>query len=367
MTLPSQREMERAYQRSDASYNGVFYLAVRTTGVFCRPSCGARKPRAANVLYFATPREALFAGFRPCKRCNPMAATGTLPEWVARLLREVDRNPEERLTDARIRVLGIDPVRARRYFQKNYGMTFQAYCRSRRLGKALKHIRTGAPLDDVMLGSGYESYSGFRAAFGKEFGGSPGRLRSLEPLTVTWIESPLGSLIAAATETHLVLLEFTERRMLEAQFSTLRKYYGRPIVPGENSVLALLRKELAEYFTGARKLFTVPLEFPGTTFQKRVWAELRKLHYGRSISYEELARRVGVPRAQRAVGHSNGLNRIAILVPCHRVVAKNGGLGGYGGGVWRKQALLDLERGVRRWTDPSTGEGRAPSAGITPS
>ncbi len=353
--LPSRREMERAYRRSDASYDGIFYLAVRTTGVFCRPSCGARKPRAANVVFFATPREALFAGYRPCNRCRPMTAAGAPPEWVGRLLQEVDRDPEKRLTDAAIRRRGIDPARARRYFQKNHGLTFQAYCRSLRLGKALQQIRNGAPLEDVTLGSGYESHSGFRTAFTRKFGGPPGKLRSLEPLTVAWIESPLGPLVAAATDDHLVLLEFTERRMLDAQFAALRRYYGRPIVPGDSPVLALLRKELAEYFNGRRDRFTVPIEFPGTPFQQRVWKELRTIPCGHSISYQQLARRLGIPKAQRAVGHSNGLNRIAILVPCHRVVAKDGGLGGYGGGIWRKQALLELERGERRY-ETSSGE-----------
>jgi AraC family transcriptional regulator of adaptative response/methylated-DNA-[protein]-cysteine methyltransferase len=137
--------------------------------------------------------------------------------------------------------------------------------------------------------------------------------------------------------------------MLDAQFATLRRLYRCPIVPGDNAVLSLLKKEVAEYFEGRRDRFTVPLEFPGTAFQRRVWEGLRAIPFGKSISYEELARRIGEPRASRAVGHSNGLNRIAILIPCHRVVAKDGSLGGYGGGIWRKQALLELERGERTY------------------
>jgi AraC family transcriptional regulator of adaptative response/methylated-DNA-[protein]-cysteine methyltransferase len=246
--------------------------------------------------------------------------------------------------------MGIEPTRVRRYFQKSYGMTFQAYCRSLRLGRALHDIRNGAAIDDVTLGSGYESHSGFRSAFARKFGGPPGKLRALAPLMLAWIESPLGPLVAAATETHLVLLEFTERRMLDAQFATLRRLYRRPIVPGDNAVLSLLKKEVAEYFDGKRDRFTVPIQFPGTPFQRRVWEGLRAIPFGKSISYEELARRIGEPRASRAVGHSNGLNRIAILVPCHRVVGKDGSLGGYGGGIWRKQALLELERGERTYS-----------------
>jgi AraC family transcriptional regulator of adaptative response/methylated-DNA-[protein]-cysteine methyltransferase len=140
-TLPQQREMERAYQTSNASYDGVFYLGVRTTGVFCLPSCRGRKPRAENVEYFATCREALYAGYRPCKRCRPMAFAGRPPAWVERLLKETESHPTARIRDANLRAWGIDPARARRYFRRNYGMTFQAYARARRLGSALDQIR----------------------------------------------------------------------------------------------------------------------------------------------------------------------------------------------------------------------------------
>jgi AraC family transcriptional regulator of adaptative response/methylated-DNA-[protein]-cysteine methyltransferase len=164
---------------------------------------------------------------------------------------------------------------------------------------------------------------------------------------VTWIESPLGPLVAGATGENLVLLEFTDRRMLEAQVSTLGRLFKLPIVPGENAVLRRLRDELREYFAGKLRKFTVPLAFPGSEFQQRVWKGLLSIPYGSTLSYEGLAKKLNAPGAQRAVGHSNGLNRIAIVIPCHRVVNKDGKLGGYGGGLWRKRALLDLERGER--------------------
>jgi AraC family transcriptional regulator, regulatory protein of adaptative response / methylated-DNA-[protein]-cysteine methyltransferase len=348
-TLPPTTEMVRAYRGSDPSYDGVFFLGVRTTGVFCRPTCGARKPIATNVEFFATPREALIAGYRPCKRCNPVAAIGAPPSWVGRLLAEVEKDPTRRLTDASIRGLGIDPARARRFFSKNHGMTFQAYSRSRRLGEALEQIRKGEKLDDVALGNGFESHSGFRGAFGKIFGTPPGKAVTTNQLKVAWCESPLGPLLAAATDEKIVLLEFTDRRMLETQFKTLRRYFKRPIVPGENRLLSVLRRELTSYFAGELKEFSVPVETPGSDFQRKVWNALRQIPYGKTLSYEALARKIGSPKAQRAVGHSNGLNRIAIIVPCHRVVNKDGSLGGYGGGLWRKQAMLDLERGERNY------------------
>lgn len=342
--LPARTVMQRAWQTSDVTYDGIFYLGVRTTGIFCRPSCGARKPLPTNVDYFATAREAVFAGYRPCKRCEPMKAAGEPPSWVTRLLALVDRSPDRRIRDAAVRELGIDPSRARRYFQKNYGMTFQAYARGRRLGSALEQIRRGTRLDDVTLGHGYESHSGFREAFAKTFGQPPGRARGTDCILVEWIESPLGPLVAGATASHLVLLEFTDRRMLDAQFTTLRRIFGRPIVPGSNAILKMLRTELRAYFDGSLKRFSVPVAFPGSPFQKRVWEELLRIPFGRTISYEELAARAGTPHAQRAAGSANGRNRIAIVIPCHRVVNKNGRLGGYGGGVWRKQRLLELER-----------------------
>ncbi len=354
-TLPTRPEMKRAYLHSDVTYDGVFFLGVRTTGIFCRPSCGARKPLPKNVDYFATAREAVFAGYRPCKRCNPMSAAGEPPHWVRRLLARVDRSSSQRISDATIRTLGLDPARARRYFQKNYGMTFQAYCRGRRLGNALEQIRKGRSLDDVTLGHGYESHSGFREAFSRTFGAPPGKARRTECLLVTWIESPLGPLIAGATDKHLVLLEFTDRRMLEAQFVSLRKLFKRPIVPGDNPILRSVRDELVRYFSGTLKRFTVPLEFPGSEFQRRVWKGLLKIPYGKTISYEELADRIKAPRGQRAVGHANGLNRIAIIIPCHRVVKKGGTLGGYGGGLWRKQRLLELETGETSLQVPAYG------------
>jgi AraC family transcriptional regulator, regulatory protein of adaptative response / methylated-DNA-[protein]-cysteine methyltransferase len=348
-TLPSRTEMEHAYLRSDDSYDGVFFLGVRTTAIFCKPSCQARKPRPENVEFFSTAHDAVFAGFRPCKRCRPLELNGLPPEWIRGLLERIDRNPSDRITDGALRAGGIDPARARRYFQKQYGMTFQAYCRGRRLGKSLEQIRRGGDLDDVALGHGYESHSGFREAFIKAIGKAPGQSRDTDALVVAWIESPVGPLVAAANSHGICLLEFTDRRMLDAQFHALRRHFRCPILPGDNEHLQLLKKELRAYFAGELRDFTVQVVFPGSVFQVKVWNELRKIPYGVTVSYEDIACRIGTPAAVRAVGHANGLNRIAIVIPCHRVVNKNGELGGYGGGLWRKKALLELEqKGVVR-------------------
>src|SRR5262249_47349458 len=171
----------------------------------------ARKPLPKNVQYFATAREALFAGYRPCKRCRPMEVNGIPPDWAAGLLADIDRNPAGRISDGELRARGIDPARARRYFLRSYGMTFQAYSRARRLGKALGQIRNGADLDDVALGTGFESHSGFRDAFQRTFGKPPGQSRGAECIVTAWLESPLGPLVAGATDDGICLLEFSDR------------------------------------------------------------------------------------------------------------------------------------------------------------
>ena len=343
--LPPVAEMQRAYLNSDASYNGIFYLGVRTTGIFCKPECTARKPLPKNVEFFATVKDAIFAGYRPCKRCRPLAANGTPPAWVQKLLNCVEQGPDQRIREWDLREMGIEPARARRYFQRHYGMSFNAYQRGRRMSQAFTEIRNGANVDHAAFNHGYESASGFREAFGKLFGQAPREAAAGDCIVLSWHESPLGPLILGANTKGLCLLEFSDRRMLETQFKVLRARFNCPLVPGENVHLKKVKDELARYFEGRLKEFTVPLIYPGTEFQENVWRNLLKIPYGQTCSYEDLARAVGSPKAVRTVGTANGCNRIAIVIPCHRVVNKGGKLGGYGGGLWRKQALLDLERG----------------------
>jgi AraC family transcriptional regulator of adaptative response/methylated-DNA-[protein]-cysteine methyltransferase len=345
-TTLSTKEMQRAYLGKDPSYDGVFFLGVQTTGVFCRPSCPAKRPLPQNVQFFSNVREAMFAGFRPCKRCRPLDTNGTPPGWVQSAL-DLVKDSETRIKDSELRQSGIDPFRVRRYFQIHYGMTFQAYCRARRMGEALNQLRGGASLDDIALGNGYESHSGFRDAFMRTFGRSPGTSRDLDRIVVSWYESPVGPLIIAANDKGICLLEFSERNRLETQFERLKKVFSSAVIPGDNEHLSALRSELDQYFLARLKKFSVPLVYPGTAFQVRVWKELLRIPYGATWSYEELAHRIGSASAQRAVGLANGMNRIAIVIPCHRVVNKSGQLGGYGGGLWRKQYLLDLENGSR--------------------
>lgn len=343
--MPPTPEMQRTYLERDASYDGLFYLGVHTTGIFCRPTCPARKPRPKSVEYFPTAHAALAAGYRPCKRCRPLELDDQ-PPWAAALLMDVERAPSARITDSALRARGIDPGTVRRYFLRRYGMTFQAFTRLRRLSGALNQIRANGTLDTAVFESGYESHSGFRDAFTRTFGNPPGRYRKGECVFLSWLRSPLGPLVAGATAEGVCLLEFTDRRMLEAEFASLRKLLDAPVVPGPHEHLDTLQSELAKYFARSLQTFSVPLVYPGSAFQRRVWERLLAILYGETRSYEQIAVAIGEPRAVRAVGRANGLNRIAILIPCHRVVTKNGALGGYGGGLRRKQYLLDLERSV---------------------
>ncbi len=344
MLSPTREEMERAFARKDGGYDGIFYVAVKTTGIFCRPSCPSQ-PNLENVEFFLSVKGCLFAGYRACKRCHPLEANGKPPEWAQELITRVEAAPDARLKAADLRALGITPERARRWFQQHYGMSFTAWCRGHRLAGAFMRIRQGATLDDALFDSGFQSHSGFREAFSRVFGEAPGRSRETgDRVVITMLETPLGPMLAGATDQGINLLEYTERRMLEHNLQAMRRRFSCAIVPGQHPLLARLREELNEYFQGHRREFTLPVASRGTPFQDKVWQELRRIPYGQTISYDELARRVGQLTAQRAVARANGMNYAAILIPCHRVIGKDGSLTGYGGGLWRKRLLLELER-----------------------
>ena len=342
--MPTQRAMYQALVARDSSYEGVFVVGVKTTGIFCRPSCPAKKPKPENVEFFSAAKGALLSGYRPCLRCRPLEAAGSAPEWLAGLLAEIEEDPERRWRDSDLRARGLDPTRVRRWFQDNHAMTFHAYQRARRLGVALGRIRAGEELTDTAYAAGYESESGFRAAFARLFGAPPGRARDAQPAVVTRLLTPLGPMVAAARDDALLLLEFADRRMLEKQIDRIRRQVPARFVPGENDLLARTQAELDEYFAGARREFTVPLDTPGSEFQRAVWDALRAIPYGETRSYLEQARAIGRADAVRAVARANGDNRIAIIIPCHRVIGSSGELTGYGGQLWRKKALLDRER-----------------------
>src|SRR3989440_9046798 len=255
--LPPPDTMYRALVDRDSTFEGIFYVGVRTTGIFCRPTCSAKKPARQNVDFFATPSEALHGGYRPCLRCHPMDPDKRPPKLIERLRAEVERAPGGRLTDKELAALAIDPSTARRQFKRHYGMTFQAYHRARRMGLALREVRRGRRVDEAKNGSGFESASGFREAFSRIFGDPPTAAKSRAPMFAERIETPLGAMVAVADDEGLRLLEFADRRATERELSILRKRLRTNVVPGEHPHLETIRSQLAGYFSGRKLEFDI--------------------------------------------------------------------------------------------------------------
>ena len=341
--LPDAETLYTALLQRDSTFEGIFVVGVKTTGVFCRPTCRARMPKRENVEFFPSARDALLHGYRPCKICTPLEYEGSPPAWLRPLLDEIHASPLVKLKDRHLRERGLDPSRVRYWFKKQHGMTFQGYLRALRIGQAFGRIRHGEKVVETAFESGYHSLSGFADSFKKTADFAPSKSPNGRLIPTTRILTPLGPMLAGATDEGICLLEFVDRRMLETQLSRLSKLLNAKIVPGSHSYFDPLNKQLNEYFAGTRKEFDLPLLLPGTEFQKKVWAGLRAIPYGSTRSYKEQANVIGSPGAVRAVARANGDNRIAILIPCHRVVGANGELVGYGGGLTRKEFLLNLE------------------------
>lgn len=344
-TLQPQDEIfYSALSRRDSTFEGIFVVAVKTTGVFCRPTCPARMPKRENVEFFTSPRDALLYGYRPCKVCKPMEYTGAPPDWLKPLLDEITGAPTTKIKDRDLRERGLEPSRVRYWFKNHHGMTFQGYLRSLRIGQAFGRIKNGEKVVETAFQSGYGSLSGFADSFKKTADFSPSESGDNHIVSTTRILTPLGPMLAGATDEGLCLLEFADRRMLETQIQRLSRRLRARFVPGSSKLLDELQRQLEEYFSGKRKEFCIPLVMPGTAFQNKVWAGLQDIPYGSTRSYKEQAQMIGAPGAVRAVAKANGDNSIAIVIPCHRVIGAKGELVGYGGGLWRKQFLLRHER-----------------------
>lgn len=346
MTDEKRKEYYQALLAKKSEYEGLFFVGVRTTGVFCRPTCPARKPKLENCEFFETAQQALLASFRPCKRCKPLSHPNQVSKLIQKLVEAVEDNPEKRWKDKDFEELAVDASTARRQFKKRFGMTFVEYARARRMGLAMKQIRGGEAVIEAQLSTGYESSSGFRDAFSRIMGAAPTKLGESQILKASWLDTPLGPMIAIANEEALYLLEFVDRRGLEREIERLRKRTKSAIIPGHTKQIASIENEIKRYFKGELTEFKTPVFFLGSPFQKRVWEELMKIPPGETRSYAEIARAIEQPAAFRAVAQANGANQFAIVIPCHRVINSNGEIGGYGGGVARKQWLLDHERNL---------------------
>ena len=338
-------EQYDAICRRDSAYVGSFLTAVKTTGIFCRPTCTARTPKRENVEFFATSQEAIRHGYRPCKLCKPMEPPSETPGFIRALIDELQAEPGLRFRADDLRSRGIEPATVRRWFLRHHQMTFNAYQRMLRLNRAYQELSAGKLVTATAFDAGYESLSGFAEGFRSTFGAAPSHVGETGVIHLARFSTPIGPMVACATDAGVCLCEFTDRRMLETEFADLRKRLRAVILPAnDNAHLLQLERELHEYFAGTRKTFGVSLDTPTTPFRQRVWDELLTIPYGQTRSYAEQAQRIGKPTAVRAVASANGQNRVAIVIPCHRVIGADGSLTGYAGGLARKQWLLDLEK-----------------------
>lgn len=346
MLVTDHKQIDKYYEAllaRDQKFVGIFYVGVKTTGIFCMATCRARKPKRTNVEFYTSFKEPLVQGYRPCKICKPTEHAHKAPDQVLMAIDLVKKSPKKKITDVLLEEAGIRPEFVRRWFNKHHGMTFHAYQRMFRINHAYQELKGGKNTTATAFDMGYESLSGFGYTFKKLLGKSPSKSLNKNIILISRLETPLGPMFACATDKGLCLLEFVDREILEKEFKDLQKLLGASILAGENQHIKQTKIELAEYFAGQRKIFTVPLDMPGTSFRQSVWKALLEVPFGETRFYQEQAEFIKKPDAVRAVAAANGANRIAIMVPCHRVIGKNGKLTGYGGGIEKKKWLLEHE------------------------
>lgn len=350
LDLPAPDTLYAALLARDPAYEGRAWVGVTTTGIFCRLTCPARKPRPENCRWFADPAAATAAGFRPCRRCAPLgvAIDGGAGGAVGRLTAMLAADPARRWTEADLREAGFDPSTVRRAFRRRFGQSFLQMARRTRLRAGMQRLATGDAMIDAQLDAGFDSASGFRAAFAQLFGHPPHLLRGAAALRADWIDTPLGGMIAIADQTALHLLEFIDRKSLPEGLRRLSGLVGGRIGLGRSTITDLLEAELRQFFAGGLAAFSVPVQMHGTPFQCQVWQQLQQIPAGETRSYAQLATAIGQPTASRAVARANATNRLALVVPCHRVIGADGSLTGYAGGLWRKERLIQVERAYRR-------------------
>jgi AraC family transcriptional regulator, regulatory protein of adaptative response / methylated-DNA-[protein]-cysteine methyltransferase len=342
-------ELYEALCRRAREDRGAFFVGVTTTGVFCTPGCPARTPLRKHCEFFPSSSSALQAGYRPCKRCRPLDGQRPVsdqPPWAGAIIDRLCTSPERLLSAGELRALGVSPEHATRYFQARLGASVQSLSRAARVGLAMRVLRAGRSARAALDESGFASENGLRKAVSELFGIPLSRAGSTpgpRALTAAWLDTPLGPMVGIVHDRGVCFLEFVDRRGLARQLDTLRSRHRAVIAPGTHPQLAAVKTWLDQYFNKASDARGLTIIAPGTPMQEHVWRELREISLGSAISYAELARRVGKASAVRAVATAVGANRIALAIPCHRVIGSSGDLTGYAGGLWRKAWLLEHE------------------------
>lgn len=275
-----------------------------------------------------------------------MQATAYTDPTIEALLSELDKHPGIRWSEQRVAQLGYDPSTVRRTFKRQFAMTFLEMARQRRLREGFDALSNGSNVITAQHEANFSSGSAFRAAFASLLGCSPSSLKSRGQgfLQASWIATPLGDMVVLSSTTHLYLLEFVDRKALPMELKKLQDSTRQGIGIGRPEPTEQAEQELRAFFAGDSAVFSTPLAYQGSAFSRSVWEELRQIPVGQTRSYSQIAQRIGRASATRAVARANGANQIALMVPCHRVIGADGSLTGYGGGLWRKQRLIEIER-----------------------
>ena len=327
----------QAFEERSRRFDGQFVGAVVTTGIYCRPSCPARRPRRENVRFFADCASAVAAGFRACLRCKPDEVSRDQAA-IARATALLDAAEEPLRLETLAEQVGYAPHHFQRLFTRAVGVSPAAYARAARLKRAERALEETGTVTQAIYQAGYAAPSRFYAEAGQQLGMTPSAWRdggAGETIRWTVADSAVGRMLVAVTERGICRLTF------EKDEEALRRRFPKALLV-EDAGAPLIRAALEAVAEPGRR-HALPMDVSGSAFQQRVWAELSKIPPGETRSYADIAKAVGQPGAVRAVGTANGLNPIAVLVPCHRVVRSDGSLGGYAGGLDRKRQLLKAE------------------------
>jgi AraC family transcriptional regulator of adaptative response/methylated-DNA-[protein]-cysteine methyltransferase len=343
--LPDEDALWDLCLSGDTSMDGAFFAAVRTTGVYCRPSCTARKPKRENVSFFASCEAAEAAGYRACKRCFPKLATRDGAAELVRRASELLDSEEPPALPGLTRALKVTAAQLQRTFKRVLGVTPQQYVEARRLARLKDGLRDGRSVTDALYDAGYSSSSRLYESAGDRLGMTPATYRrGGRGMRIRYhiSGSPLGRMLVAGTKIGVCAVHIADS---DAELGVaLRGEFPEAIIEPDDGALEGFVSQIVDHVRGMRPRLDIPLDIQGTAFQMRVWRALQEIGYGATRTYSEIAEAIGSPRAVRAVGNACGRNPVPVIIPCHRVVAANGGLGGYGLGIERKRKLLATER-----------------------